>query len=188
MSQLGGEKALRLEQAAHLLPVADAFNFLLAGVPRVEKSSASSTQIFDPVKQMWSEEVVRNTRLPERLLPEIVAAGTELGALRREIGETTNLEGTRVLASCSHELAAALAALPVKPAENWAFLKIGGNSTMGTDLPFPLVHEGSYEHGFDNELDYDGSIRFSKRVPGLEILDACHSFWATQNARLRRIC
>jgi rhamnulokinase len=186
LSQLGGEKALRLEQAAHLLPVADAFNFLLAGVARVEMSSASATQIFDPVKQMWSEEVVRNTRLPERLLPEIVAAGTELGALRREIGESTGLEGSRVLASCSHELAAALVALPVKPQENWAFLKTGGNGTMGTDLPFPLAHEGSYAHGFDNELGYDGSIRFSKSVPGLELLDACHDFWAREERAIEK--
>src|SRR5215471_20574279 len=39
--QLGAEHAKRLKRATHLLPVADGFNFLLTGVPKVEVSLAS---------------------------------------------------------------------------------------------------------------------------------------------------
>src|SRR6267378_3878163 len=43
--QLRSEKSRRLSRAAHLMPVADGFNYLLAsGVPRVETSLASLTQ------------------------------------------------------------------------------------------------------------------------------------------------
>ena len=36
--QLGAERSRRLNRAKHLLPVADAFNYLLTGVPRLERS------------------------------------------------------------------------------------------------------------------------------------------------------
>ena len=42
--QLGAERSRRLNRAKHLLPVADAFNYLLAGVPRFEMSLASTTE------------------------------------------------------------------------------------------------------------------------------------------------
>ena len=43
--QLAAERPKRLNRARYLLPVADAFNYLLAGVPRVELSQASPTQL-----------------------------------------------------------------------------------------------------------------------------------------------
>src|SRR3974390_2739788 len=39
--QLAAEASKRLKRAAHLLPMADGFNFLLGGVPRIETSQAS---------------------------------------------------------------------------------------------------------------------------------------------------
>src|SRR5437773_2130444 len=39
--QLGAEASKRLKRAAHLLPIADGFNFLLGGVPKIEASQAS---------------------------------------------------------------------------------------------------------------------------------------------------
>ena len=56
--QLGAEKSKRLSRATHLMPVADAFNFLLAGVPRVEMSLASPTQLYNPVTRAWSQRLL----------------------------------------------------------------------------------------------------------------------------------
>jgi len=57
--QLGAEKPKRLGRAKHLLPVADAFNYLLSGVPRLEMSSASATQLYNPVTQAWSDRLLK---------------------------------------------------------------------------------------------------------------------------------
>ena len=53
--QLGSEKSRRLRRAAQLMPVADGFNYLLGGVPRVEMSSASATQLYNPLTRNWSD-------------------------------------------------------------------------------------------------------------------------------------
>ena len=47
--QLAAERPKRLNRAQYLLPVADAFNYLLAGVPRFEMSQASATQLYNSV-------------------------------------------------------------------------------------------------------------------------------------------
>ena len=123
--QLGAERSRRLHRASHLLPVADAFNYLLAGVPRFERSMASPTQLYNPITQTWSNRLLDALQVPPKLMPPLVPAGTELGALRPEIAKTTGLEDARVVASCSHETAAALVGLPLRQGENWAYLRLG---------------------------------------------------------------
>ena len=109
--QLGAEKPRRLKRT-RLLPIADGFNFLLSGVPRIEMSLASTTQLYNPVTRTWSDRLSKALRLPPELFAHVVPAGTKLGALRPEIMKETHLEDARVVASCSHEMAAALAGLP----------------------------------------------------------------------------
>jgi rhamnulokinase len=177
LSQLGAESSKRLHRAHHLLPVADAFNFLLAGVPRMEVSLASTTQLYNPATQNWSERVLSALRLPSKLLPPLVPAGTELGPLRPEIVKETGLEDTRVVTTCSHELAATLAGLPVSEGESWAFFRPGRTTLMGTQLPEPLINEATGGLNFVNEPVYGGEICLYKRTAGLSILEACQRQW-----------
>jgi rhamnulokinase len=175
--QLAQEKPRRLRHASQLLPVADGFNYLLAGVPRAEMTLASSTQLFNPITRNWSERLVQAMRLPPRLLPELVPAGTRLGMLRPEIARDTRLEDTCVVASCSHEIAATLAGLPAGENEQWAYLQVGPWSVMGTEIPAPMINDASREMNFTNEFGYNGAVRFSKRVPGLWLLEECRRHW-----------
>jgi len=174
--QLGAEKSRRLKKA-QLMPIADGFNYILAGVARIELSQASATQLYNPVTKAWSNSLIQALRLPPNLLPPLVAAGTELGVLRAEIAEATGLQDARVITSCSHEIAAALAGLPVDPNENWAFLQLGRSGLMGIELPDPVITDVSRDLNFANALGYGGSIRFSKQMAGLWILDECKRFW-----------
>ena len=89
--QLAAERPKRLNRAQHLLPVADAFNYLLAGVPRFELSQASATQLYNPVTHTWSNRLLSALDLPPKLFPPLVPAGTELGPLRPEIAKTHRL-------------------------------------------------------------------------------------------------
>ncbi len=176
--QLGAEKSKRLNRKYHLMPVADGFNYLLAGVPRVEMSSASATQLYNPVTKHWSERLLQALRLPSELFPEVVPAGTRLGDLRPEIAKETGLDDEpQVITSCSHEIAAALAGLPVMPAESWVYLRTDLHSDIGTQLVGPIINDVSRELNFTNDLCYGGTTRFSKRVPGLWILEECKKYW-----------
>ena len=182
--QLGAEKSRRLSRARHLLPVADAFNYLLAGVPRLEKSMASTTQLYNPVTQTWSDRLLNALEVPSKLLPPLVPAGTELGVLRPEIAKVSGLEDARVVASCSHETAAALAGLPIGPGESWAYLRLGSWATMGAEIAQPIITDASRELNFTNETGYGGAIRFSKQTVGLWILEECRRFWKERDREI----
>ncbi len=182
--QLGAEKPRRLSQVAHLLPVADAFNYLLAGVPQAEMSLASGTQLCNPVTRTWSERLLTALDLPPALLPPLVPSGTPLGPLRAEIAQKTALQDTQVVSSCSHETAAALLGLPVENDESWAFLRLGSWAVMGTEVSQPIITEASRQSNFTNELGYGGSIRFSKQTVGLWILEECRRFWKQQDREI----
>ena len=179
--QLAAESSKRLKNASQLLPIADGFNCLLAGVPHVEASLAGSTQLYNPATGTWSEPLLKALRLPADLLPSIVSAGTELGPLREDVAKETRLTEARVIASLSHDIAAALAGLPVGPRENWAFLQPGATALLGGPAQAPIINEVSGELGFSNGIGYGGSVFFYKPTVGLSLLDECQRFWEKEN-------
>jgi rhamnulokinase len=182
--QLAAEKARRLSRAKHLMPVADAFNYLLSGVPGFELSMTGATQLYNPTARAWSDRLLKALDLPPKLLTSLVSAGAELGPLRPEIAKSTGLEDACVLASCSDETAAVLAGLPILKSENWAYLRLGSQATMGTELAGPIINDASQSLGFSNEPGYGGSIRFSKPTVGLWILDECRRYWKERDREI----
>lgn len=182
--QLAAEKARRLSRAQHLLPVADAFNYLLSNVPRLEKSMASTTQLYNPITQNWSERLLNALELPQKLFPPLVSAGTELGPLVPQLAKISGLEDALVIASCSHETAAALAGLPLRPGEGWAYLRLGSSASMGTEIPRPIISEESRALNFSNETSYGDATHFSKQTVGLWILEECRRFWKEKDREI----
>ena len=182
--QLGAEKPRRLRQASHLMPVADGFNYLLSGVPSVEMSSASATQLYSPASNDWSEPLVSTLGLPRQLLPNIVPAGTRLGMFRTDLARATGLMEARVVASCSHDLAAALTGLPVVNGEPWAFLQLGTNSVLGNSIVRPIINDDSRELNFGNTPAPCGDNYFHTRTVGLRILQECRQYWKAHDREL----
>jgi rhamnulokinase len=183
--QLRAEKSRRLNKASHLMPVADGFNYLLGGgTPRAETSLASLTQLYNPLAEAWSDRLFDALDLPRKLFPAVVRPGTEVGLLRPDIAKHTGLENVRVVTTCSHELAAALAGLPKAPGENWAFLRQGSWAVMGTELTRPIINEASRKLNFTNGIGCAGSIPFYKHMVGLWILEECQRFWAETEREL----
>jgi len=175
--QLGAEKHKRLAQADRLLPVADGFNYLLSGQASVEASTAGATQLFNPFQQTWSKRLLGVLSLDPQILPPVVSSGTILGPMRAEVAQQTRLEDVEVVASCSHELAAAIVGLPASSDCNWAFLNPGTWSSMGVELPHPILSADARALDFSNETGYGGTVRFTKQTAGSWILDECRRFW-----------
>jgi rhamnulokinase len=122
--------------------------------------------------------------LPAGLLPEIVPSGTVLGPLSAAVAQETGLDSeTRVVASCSHDTGAAVAAVPAQ-GENWAFLSSGTWSLMGIELPEPVINERSRKLNFTNEIGYGHSVRLLKNIVGLWIVQECRRYWAEQQQEL----
>jgi len=175
--QLATEKPRRLDRAGHFLPLADAFNFLLGGDPRSERSLASMTQLFNPTTGAWSEGLIKKLKLAPKIFPGVVPAGTKLGKMRPEIAGETGLADTRVMASCSHEIAAGLAGIPAEPGESWAFLRLGNAAVIGTELPEPLINDATRQMNMTNQPGAAGTVAFYKHAAGLWILDECKRYW-----------
>lgn len=175
--QLAAEPSERLAGAAQMLMIADAFNFLLSGSARIEESNASTTQFYNPRTKQWSNKLLNALNLSERLFPPIVPSGTRLGQLRKELADETGLPQIDVIASCSHDTGAAVAAVPTSGGD-WAYLSSGTWSLMGVELPAPLINDACRDLNFTNEIGYGGSVRLLKNISGLWLVQECRRAWA----------
>ena len=175
--QLKAETLDRLGKARHLLMIGDAFNYWLSGVARAEVSLASTSQLYNPRTQAWSQRLIDALRLPERLFPPIVPSGTRLGPLRAELARETGLNQMDVIATCSHDTGAAVAGVP-SYGTRWAYLCSGTWSLLGVELKSPVVTGACRDMNFTNEIGFGGSVRFLKNIVGLWIVQECRRKWA----------
>jgi rhamnulokinase len=100
------------------------------------------------------------------------------------MAKISGMEDARVVASCSHETAAALAGLPIRPGEGWAYLRLGSWASMGTEIAKPIITDESRELNFTNETGYGGAIHFSKQTAGFWILEECRRFWKEKDREI----
>jgi len=163
--------------AGRLLLVADWFHYLLCGRAVAEATNASTTQLFDPRTRAWSEKLIAHFGFPRHLFPEIVAPGTVLGPLLPEVIQETGLGPVPVIAGCTHDTAAAVAAVPAQ-GDDWAYLSSGTWSLIGVEMPEPLINDTVRAANFTNEFGYGGTIRFLKNIIGLWLVQECRRIWA----------
>lgn len=174
--QLAAELELNPEvlgKTAVFLTIADYFNYRFSGTSVIEESLASTTQLYNPHQRKWSFDLIARAGLPEAIFPKIVPSGTLLGKLK-----SSSIE---VIATCSHDTGAAIAAVPTTPGEDWAYLSSGTWSLLGVELDVPLTTEVVRQHNFTNEAGYGGTTRFLKNIVGLWILQECRRAWAASN-------
>ncbi len=177
--QLAAESPDRLASADLILGVGDAFNHWLSGVARYEESLASTTQLYDPRTRTWSAKLIQALGLRAEMFPPIVPSGTRLGPLRPALAEETGLHGVEVVASCSHDTGAAVAAVP-GAGDDWAYLSSGTWSLMGVELARPVINDAVREANFTNEIGYGGSVRFLKNIIGLWMVQESRREWTRQ--------
>jgi rhamnulokinase len=165
-----------LSSADHFLNIADYFNARLSGVEVAEQSLASTTQLYNPKTHNWSDKLRTALDLSDSLFPEIVASGTVLGPVARELGNDSALADAQVIATCSHDTAAAVAAIPAR-GDKWAYLSSGTWSLLGTELDVPILTDAAREADFTNEVGIGGTIRFLKNIAGLWVIQECRRAW-----------
>jgi rhamnulokinase len=84
-----------------------------------------------------------------------------------------------VVAGCSHDTAAAVAAVPAEGTD-WAYVSSGTWSLMGVELSAPLLTDECRARNFTNEIGVGGTIRLLKNIIGLWIVQECRREWARQ--------
>jgi rhamnulokinase len=180
--QLAAETPERLASAKQLLLIGDAFNFYCSGVARNEVSLASTTQLYNPQTKTWSPKLLKALKLREEMFAPICASGTKLGPLKKNLATETGLPQIEVIASCSHDTGAAVAAVPAE-GENWAYLSSGTWSLMGVEWPQPVINEQARTLGFTNEIGFGHSVRLLKNIVGLWIVQECRRQWVKEGKK-----
>jgi rhamnulokinase len=166
------------QRAERFLPIADYLNSLFSGVAACEESLASTTQLFNPQTHAWSAKLAQAVNLRQSILPRIVPSGTAVGPVIDRLRKHRSMLTTRVVATCSHNTAAAIAAVPARPEQDWAYLLSDAWSQFGLEIQAPILNSQARECGFTNEVGLGSSIRFLKNSPGLFLVQDCRLTWA----------
>ena len=173
-----------LQTADRFLTIADYLNYRFSGVAKVEVSNASTTQMYNPRERAWSKKLIDAFNLPANLFPAIVPSGTVLGPLTEDLSEETGLRNVDVIATCSHDTGAAVAAIPALEGDDWAYLSSGTWSLIGVELPQPLINDDVRMSNFTNEAGYGGTTRFLKNIVGLWLLQESRRVWSSNGIKL----
>lgn len=176
-----------LAPAETLLLMPDLFHWLLTGEKVVEQTNASTTQLYNPRTQAWSDKLIAAFGLRRSMFGPIATPGTPLGGLLTHVREATGLgAGVRVVLPGSHDTASAVAAVPAAegpdPSQgpNWCYLSSGTWSLMGIESPHPVVTDQVARLGFTNEAGINGATRLLRNITGLWLAQECRRVWSTR--------
>ncbi|TDW71125.1 rhamnulokinase [Kribbella pratensis] len=163
-----------LEGATSLLMIPDLLGYWLTGEIGVERTNASTTQLFDVRSREWSDELISRVGLPRRVFPQLREPGDVIGNALPD--ETGLAPGIPVIAVGSHDTASSVVAVPAAD-ERFAYISSGTWSLVGLELDAPVLTDAAREANFTNEGGVDGRIRFLRNVMGLWILQECQRVW-----------
>ena len=170
-----------LDAASKLLFMPDLFNYYLTGTFASERTIASTSQFYDPVKKGFATDLLRRLGIQAGFFAELIDPGLELGPVLPYVAECCGLDGEpHVYTVGSHDTASAVAAVPARPDENWCYISSGTWSLMGVELNEPMINDQALQANFTNEVGVEGTIRFLKNIPGLWVLQECRRTWARE--------
>jgi rhamnulokinase len=170
-----------LARATSALMFPDLLHFWLSGKKVAEISIASTSQMVDPLKRVWSEEIMEELGLRADLFPPTVEPGTILGPVADEIAEQTGLHGASVIVPAAHDTGSAVAAVPAAGTDGWAYISSGTWSLVGVESPHPVINAQTTAQNLTNEAGIKGTTRLLKNVMGLWILQECRRAWGNHD-------
>ena len=179
LNQLGAETTARHEAAAQFLPLGDGFNYLLSGTAKAEVSLASTTQLYNPRTRDWSSKLLNAIDWQREKFPELISSCTRLGPLKPELATETGLGPIEVIATCSHDTGAAVAAVPAE-GNDWAYLSSGTWGLIGVELPDPIITAQSRALNFTNEIGHGNTVRLLRNCIGMWLLSECRRIWSAE--------
>jgi rhamnulokinase len=156
LASLSRRRKKYLNEAKTYLGFPDLFNYWLTGEKRCEFTHATTTQMYNPVKKTWDEEIIESIGLHVDMFSSIVQPGTILGAMKE----------VNVTAPACHDTGSAVAAVPTKE-KDFCYISSGTWSLLGTEIKNPVINDKVYELNFTNEGGVEGTTRLIRNLPGL---------------------
>lgn len=173
---IAAKKSSEYHKAAHFLLLPDLFNYLLTGVISTEVTNASTTQLLNARTRQWDDELIELVGLNRALFSPLHEPGTAIGPVTGH----QSLAGLAVIATASHDTAAAIIGVPFGDRSKEAYISSGTWSLVGVELEQPIISKESREANITNELGAYGTVRFLKNVTGLWLLEECRRTWESE--------
>ncbi|GAA1569816.1 rhamnulokinase family protein [Kribbella hippodromi] len=161
-------------EASTLLMIPDLLAYWLTGELGVERTNASTTQLYDVRSREWSDELISRIGVPRAIFPVLQEPGSIVGRVVADDNGLTS--GVPVVAVGTHDTASAVVAVPAA-GERFAYISSGTWSLVGLELDAPVLTEEARAANFTNEGGVDGRTRFLRNVMGLWILQECQRIW-----------
>lgn len=161
------------KEASKFLMLPDLVNFLLTQKFSTEVTNASSTQALNTRTREWDRELIAIAGIRDDLFTELHEPGTFIGVVRG----FEELDGINVVATASHDTAAAIAGVPFGNRLTEAYISSGTWSLVGVELDAPVLTPEAFTANVTNELGADGTVRALKNVTGMWILEECRRSW-----------
>ncbi|MBR4235219.1 MAG: rhamnulokinase [Clostridia bacterium] len=175
------ELAKYLSPEYTLLFMPDLFEYYLTGEVGTEYTIASTSQLINPVTRIWAKPVLDAFDLPEGLFAPLTQPGSVRGYLRREICPQIDYD-VPVIAVASHDTASAVAAVPARQGESFAYISSGTWSLMGIETLTPVCTPSVMQANFTNEGGLNGTTRMLKNIMGLWIIQECRKQFNIERA------
>jgi rhamnulokinase len=179
LAALAHEGGAAFRDAGRLLMIPDLFHHWLCGSETTERTNASTTQCYDPHAGDWDRDLLERVGVPTDVLPEIVDPATVLADVS---ADDTGLAGAKVVASATHDTAAAVAAVPMTGG-NSVYLSVGTWSLVGVESAAPIVDERAFAANVTNETGVAGTYRVLRNITGLWLLHECRRAWESAGRR-----
>ena len=173
---LNKEGSAALKAADKILFMPDAFSYMMTGTPVTEYTILSTSAFMNPATKKIDEDILKITGVGVDKFAPIVAPGTRVGLLKKELAEEVGLPQISVVAVAGHDTASAIAAVPAQ-SEHFAYLSSGTWSLMGIESPKPIVSERSSSLNYTNEGGVENTTTFLKNITGMWILEQCLKVW-----------
>jgi rhamnulokinase len=171
----------RQRAGATLQMMPDLLHHVLCGSRVAEETAVSTSGAYDVVHRRWATDLLDALGVPTAALPEVVPAGTDLGALLPGTADGAALRGTRVIAPGSHDTASAVVGVPLAD-PHAAYVSSGTWSLVGVETPAPVVTDVARRANLTNEGGVHGTTRLLRNVMGLWLLQECRRQWAREGA------
>lgn len=159
--------------AQTFLMLPDLINFLFTGVKSTEVTNASSTQALNTSTRTWDTELVELAGVNPTLFGPLHEPGTLIG----KVSGFDSLDDINVVATASHDTAAAIAGVPFGDRNKEAYISSGTWSLVGVEADAPVTTAAALAANVTNELGVEGTVRVLKNVTGMWILEECRRSW-----------
>ena len=177
------DEPAEVARTASRLMIAEYFLYRLSGRRVAERTNASTTQLLDARTGRWADDIIRAIGDDPARWPSVERAGAALGPVQHEAMPGGMAHVPLVLATCTHDTAAAVAAVPALDGRAFAYISSGTWSLVGTELHAPLLSPEARAAGFTNEAGLGDSVRFLKNRMGMWVLEECTREWSAHGER-----